>query len=103
MAPEIIRIRPKLNKGLDKNSCLLIALKISIDMARMATTDIATNTHVLFLKNPKAAPVLVTNVMCRIFFIIGMESPTKRLSRMRAFDHWSIPRIKRIENREIRA
>ena len=92
-----------MNVGLDRNSRFLIALKISIDIVRMAAIDIAIKNHVLFLKNPKAAPVLVTNVRCRMSLIIGMDSPTVSLRRMIVFEYWSMARIARIKNREISA
>jgi len=62
-APERIKIRPKSNVRLDKNSFLLIALKISVPIKSTATIDIKINIKALFLNRPKAAPVFVTNVI----------------------------------------
>ncbi len=63
----------------EKNSPLLIDLEISIDIKIMATIDIAIKIDVASLKRPNAAPLFITNVICRKSLIIGMDSPTLSL------------------------
>ncbi len=48
-------------------------------MITMATIEITIKINELFLKRPNAAPVLLTNVICRMFLIKGMDSPILRL------------------------
>ena len=101
MAPESIKIRLQSNTGLDKNWPFAIDLKIRPDIKTTATTEIALNTRVLFLKSPNAAPVFFTYVIWSTPFIKGMLSPILRLRLTSAFEHWSMARIKKMATKEI--
>lgn len=96
-APDIIRIKPRLQRRLSRNFPLLIAFIRRIPMIATAAIDTAMKKYVLFLKSPKAIPVFFTNVICRISFIIGIDWPVDNLEDMTVLETWSIDRIKKME------
>ncbi len=81
-APDIIRIRLELNIGLVKKSSFLMDFRSNIAIKPTTTIDITIKNNVLFLKSPNAAPVFVTNVIWRMFSIIGMDSPTDKFFKI---------------------
>ena len=81
MAPDIIRIRPIL-----RNPLFLIDFISTAPIIIIAAIETAIKKYVLFLKSPKAAPVFFTNVICRTFFIIGMDWPKDNFEEIIALE-----------------